>query len=159
MPVICYWWALTYSVLRPRATLDRRSMTLHVYEMIFCWSNHWINEIKWWNALNIRFRVWKFWVQFFSHFWEKLCHQNLAKTLLKFQFWNFLLYIHEKLVILSIQWHIASQKIPNLTIVKLRLKSAKNYTVSELEVTNYKRLEMIENQNDFWISCMYLQVY
>ena len=46
---------------------------------------------------------------------------------LKFQFWNFLLHTHEKLVILSIQWHIASQKIPTLTIVKLRLKSAKNY--------------------------------
>ena len=46
---------------------------------------------------------------------------------LKFQFWNILLYTHKKLVILSIQWHIASQKIPTLTIVKLRLKSAKNY--------------------------------
>ena len=46
---------------------------------------------------------------------------------IKFQFRNFLLYTHEKLVILSIQWHIASQKIPTLTIVKLRLKSAKNY--------------------------------
>ena len=33
------------------------------------------------------------------------------------------------------------------------------YTVSELEVTNYKRLEMIEKQNNFWISCMYLQEY
>ena len=46
---------------------------------------------------------------------------------LKFQFWNILLYTHKKLVILSIQWHIASQKIPTLTLVKLRLKSAKNY--------------------------------
>ena len=68
--------------MRRRASLDRRSTTPHVYEMNFCWSNHWINEIKWWNTLNIQFRVWKFWVQFFFHFWEKLCHQNLAKTLL-----------------------------------------------------------------------------
>ena len=40
------------------------------------------NLIKWWNTLNIRFGVWKFCVQIFFHFWEKLCHQNLAKTLL-----------------------------------------------------------------------------
>ena len=37
------------------------------------------------------------------------------------------MYTHEKLGILSIEWHIASQKIPILTIAKVRLKSAKNY--------------------------------
>ena len=33
------------------------------------------------------------------------------------------------------------------------------YRVSELEVTNFKRLEMIEKQNNFCISCLYLQEY
>ena len=33
------------------------------------------------------------------------------------------------------------------------------YTVSELEVTNYKRLEMIEILNNCCISCLYLQEY
>ena len=37
------------------------------------------------------------------------------------------MYTHEKLGILSIEWHIASQKIPILTIAKVRLKSAINY--------------------------------
>ena len=30
MPIICYYWALMYLVLRRRASLDRRSTTLHV---------------------------------------------------------------------------------------------------------------------------------
>ena len=34
-----------------------------------------------------------------------------------------------------------------------------NYTVSELEVRNLKRLEMIEKQNNFDITCLYLQEY
>ena len=38
-----------------------------------------------------------------------------------------MVYTQEKLGILSIEWHIASQKIPILTMVKVRLKSAKNY--------------------------------
>ena len=33
------------------------------------------------------------------------------------------------------------------------------YTVSELEVTNYKRREMIEILNNCCISCLYLQEY
>ena len=37
--------------------------------------------------------------------------------------------------------------------------STSRYTVSELEVTNYKRLEMIEILNNCCISCLYLQEY
>ena len=33
------------------------------------------------------------------------------------------------------------------------------YTVSELEVTNLKRLEMAEKQNNFDITWLYLQEY
>ena len=67
--------------------------------------------------------------KFFSIFEKKIAIKIQLRPCcrLKFQFWNFLLYTHKKLVILSIQWHIANQKIPTLTIVKLRLKSAKNY--------------------------------
>ena len=31
--------------------------------------------------------------------------------------------------------------------------------MSELEVTNFKRLEMIEKQNNFYITCLYFQEY
>ena len=47
------------------------------------------------------------------------------------------------MVILSIQWHIASQKIPTLTIIKLHLKSAKNYE----EVFNFNSI-LVGNVDD-----------
>ena len=45
--------------------------------------------------------------------------------------------------------------MPNISAIKLSYI----YTVSELEVRNLKRLEMIEKQNNFDITCLYLQEY
>ena len=46
-----------------------------------------------------------------------------------------------------------------ITLIYLMYTYVCTYTVSELEVTNYKRLEMIEILNNCCISCLYLQEY
>ena len=57
-------------------------------------------------------------------------------------------------------------KIINLNLVDIRfslqtsaIQLRRSYTVSELEVRYLKRLEMIRKQNNFDITCLYLQEY